>query len=282
MPLQILFKLPGFLDSFAKTEMLGEKFMKKLIVLVSFLLCCIHTSDVFAEKQPIESGAMSFQFFVNPIASPDEAHIELFLINEGEKTLEFEAPTSQWYDFVIIDENDKIVYEYSKGKFFLQAIQRIILKPGETKIWIENVNLPSGKNLKPGKYKINAQLKATTLNGESIKGYHTLMDEAVMVVPPENPIIKNVRVNKEEGSMVVSGQARPTTGELFYVVEDGHQEWVTETKIKLDSVHPTWGDFSFRLNLPEDNNINPLPFILYIYEKDKSGNIIHAYPKLLD
>jgi hypothetical protein len=256
--------------------------MKKLLVLVSCLLCCVLPSVAIAENQPIKSQGMSFQFFVNPIASPDEVHIELFLTNEGERVLEFEAPTSQWYDFTITNEKNEIVYEYSKGKFFLQAIQRLILKPGETKIWIENVNEHSGKNLKPGTYKINAQFKATTLNGESIKGYHTLMDEAVMVVPPENPIIKNVKVNKAEGSIVVSGKARPTTGTLFYVVEDGHQEWVSETKIKLDSKHSSWGDFSFELNLPDDKNVDPLPFILYIYEKDNKGNIIHAYPKLLD
>jgi hypothetical protein len=255
--------------------------MKKLIVLVSFLICFVLPLGALAEKQPTKTQEMSFQFFVNPIASPDEVHIELFLTNEGDKTLEFEAPTSQWYDFTITDKKDKIVYEYSKGKFFLQAIQRLVLKPGETKIWIENINEQSGKTLKPGKYKINAQFKATTLNGENIKGYHTLIDEALMVVPPENPIIKNVKVNKDEGSMVVSGQARPTTGSLFYVVEDGHQEWVSETKIKLDSKHPSWGDFSFELNLPEDNNVDPLPFILYIYEKDNKGSIIHAYPKLL-
>jgi hypothetical protein len=262
--------------------MLGEKFMKKLIVLVSFLLSWTITSDTFAENPPIKGEGMRFQFFINPIASPDEAHIELFLINEGENVLEFEAPTSQWYDFTITNEKDEIVYEYSKGKFFLQAIQRTILNPGETKIWIENVILPSGKSLKPGKYKVNAQFKASTLNGESIKGYHTLMDEAVMIVPPENPIIKNVRVNKAEGRMVVSGQARPTTGALYYVVEDGHQEWVAETIIKVDSKHPTWSDFSFNLNLPEDKNVDPLRFILYIYGKDSKGNIIHAYPKLLD
>jgi hypothetical protein len=256
--------------------------MKKLIVLVSFLICCFVPSVTLAEKQPTKPDGMSFQFFINPIASHDEAHIELFLTNEGEKPLEIEAPTSQWYDFTITDEKDNIVYEYSKGKFFLQAIQRMILKPGETKIWIENVVLPSGKSLKPGEYKVNAQFKATTLNGESIKGYHTLTDEAVMVVPPENPIIKNVKINIEEGSMVVSGKARPTSGELYYVVEDGHQEWVKETKIKLDSVHPDWGDFSFKLILPEDNDIDSLPFILYIYEKDVKGNIIHAYPKLLN
>jgi hypothetical protein len=256
--------------------------MKKIIVLVSFLISCFVPSVTLAEKQSNKSDGMSFQFFINPVASPEETHIELFLTNEGEKTLEFEAPTSQWYDFTITDEKDKIVFQYSKGKFFLQAIQRTILKPGETKIWIENVILPSGKSLKPGEYKVNAQFMATTLNGESIKGYHSLMDEAVMVVPPENPIIKNVKVNIEEGSMVVSGKARPTSGELYYVVEDGHQEWVTETKIKLDSVHPNWGDFSFKLILPEDNDIDSLPFILYIYEKDDKGNIIHAYPKLLN
>jgi hypothetical protein len=282
MHLQILSKQLGFLVSSAKTEMLGEGAMKKLIVLVSFLICCVSPLGVLAEKQPTKSDGMSFQFFINPIASPDEAHIELFLTNEGDKTLEFEAPTSQWYDFTLTDKKDKIVYEYSKGRFFLQAIQRLVLKPGETKIWIENVVLPSGQSLKPGEYKVNAQFKATTLNGESIKGYHTLTDEAVMVVPPENPIIRNVKVNIEEGSMLVSGKARPTTGELYYVVEDGHQEWVTETKIKLDSVHPDWGDFSFKLNLPEDNNIDSLPFILYIYEKDVKGNIIHPYPKLLN
>jgi hypothetical protein len=255
--------------------------MKRLSMLFCLVLVFMSPLKSFAEKQPPKNDEISFQFFINPIAGPEESHIELFLTNEGVKTLEFEAPTSQWYDLEIFNQKKEMVYDYAKGKFFLQAIQKIILKPGETKIWVENINKPTGKNLAPGKYTVIAQLKATNLNGESIKGYHTLMDEAEMVVPPENPIIKNVNIEKNNGNFMVTGKAKPTTGEIFYVVEDGHHEWIQEKRIKLSSDHASWSEFSFEVTLPKDKKTDTIPYILYLYEKDEKGNIIHSYPKIL-
>jgi hypothetical protein len=222
----------------------------------------------------------SFQFFINPVASSEEAHLEIYLRNVGEKILEFEAPTSQWYDFTVRDPFDKIVYSYSKGKSFLQAFQKMILKPGESKLWMEKIKLP-GKSLNVGNYKIEAKLLVATINGESVKGYHILMDQAEMVVPPKNPIIKSVMINKNEGIHVVSGKARLNSGELFYVVEDGHNEWIPETKIKLESKHSQWGDFSFVLNIPKEKYHASLTLILYLYEKDEEGTINHSYSKII-
>lgn len=253
--------------------------MKKLISLICLLICCLNPVEARGENKTEDNEKNSFHFFVNPIAGPEEAYIKIILINKGKNKLEFEAPTSQWYDFTITNEKNEIVYVYSKGKFFLQALQKIILNPGESKIWIENLNDQTEKRLIPGKYKVNAKLKATSVNGDSIQEYHSLIDQAVMIVPPENPIIRNVQLIKKNGSIVVSGQARPTLGVLYYVVEDGHDEWISETKMNLEIKHPNWTDFSFEVIFAQEPE--KLPFILYLYEKDKKGNIIHTYPKML-
>lgn len=255
--------------------------MKKIVWLLCMLIGLAISTTAIAEKKSEKVDEISFQFFVNPIAGPEEAFLEIFLINEGTNTLEFEAPTSQWYDITITNQKNEIVYDYSKGRAFLQAFQKIILNPGETQVWMERIYGPSGKHLAPGEYKINAKLKATTINGERITGYHVLMDEAVMTVPPENPIIKNVRINKNDNNMVVSGMARPVSGELYYIVEDGHHEWISETKVKRDFHHPNWSEFSFEFKIQKEKYPDSLPYILYIYEKDDKGTIIHSYPKLL-
>ena len=128
---------------------------------------------------------------------------------------------------------------------------------------------------------MNVQFKATTLNSEIIKDQSALTHQVEMVVPEQNPIIKNLKVENQDNHYIVSGKARPTTGLLYYLVEDGHHEWVAERELKVKSKYPKWSDFSFELTIQEGKYPDRLPLIISIYEKDNKGNMIHTYQKML-
>ena len=106
--------------------------MKTLFLLSSIFIAYISPSEVQAKIDDVP-----FHFFVQPIAGPEEVVFEIMLTNEGQKTLEFEIPSSQFYEITIQDHKDEVVYRYSEGRYFLQAIQKVIIKPGETKTWME-------------------------------------------------------------------------------------------------------------------------------------------------
>jgi hypothetical protein len=250
--------------------------MRGRIFLICLLLTSIFSSEVYGVAIPENLDGVSFQFFINPVAGPEEVMIEISFINDGEKTIDMEAATSQWYEITILNQKDEIVYQFSEGRSFLQAFQHLSIKPGETKTWIQNIKNIDGTMLAPGKYKVIVQLLPYSINGVTIKGTK-IMDQKEMVVPKENPIIKNVKINKNH----VSGEARPYSGMIYYVVEDGHHEWISETKMNVGKKFPTWGKFTFELKLPKNKKQNKLPLILYLYEKDDKGNIIHSYPKII-
>jgi hypothetical protein len=231
------------------------------------VIALVHT--VKAEFQP--EG--QFHFSVNPIPDPEETIIQINLTNVDKQPLEFEAPTSQWFDITITDQQDKIVYRYSDGRSFLQAFQQLTLNPGETKKWSVNIKEPYGKQLNPGTYTVTAVLKAITVNGKDLKSYHNLIDQKEMVVPPKNPIIRNVMLNLQNDRLEIRGNAKH--GNIFYVIEDGHREWVKETMVKVNGKYSAWGDFTIKLNLPEGKE----PLTLYLYVKDQNGRLVHIYPK---
>ncbi|MHC0036725.1 BsuPI-related putative proteinase inhibitor [Pseudoneobacillus sp. C159] len=245
--------------------------MKKILLVLFFVTSLPLVSNVQAETNP-ES---QFRFYINPVPDPEETVIEIFLANEGNQILEFEAPTSQWFDFTVTNQDEEIVYHYSHGRSFLQAFQKLILRPGETKKWSVNLSEPHGQKLKPGKYLVKAQLKAISVNGEDLKGYHRLMDQKEMVIPEKNPIIKNVIIKLNGDRLEISGHAKPLRGELFFVVEDGHRELVKESMVKVPGKPSAWGAFFIKVDIPKGSD----SFILYLYEKDKKGNMLHIYPK---
>jgi hypothetical protein len=253
--------------------------MSQIRLLLFIIFVFFNATIALAENNAPKD--INFHFFIHPIAGPEEADIELFLINEGDQSLEFEAPTSQWYEISIFNSKNELVYQYSRGRSFLQAFQKLVLKPGEKKVWVESIYKNKEEKLAEGTYKVQAILKAVTLNGEDIANYHILKDEATLVIPPANPIIELVKMDKNEKNIVVSGKARPESGRLYYVVEDGHHEWIPETKIKGDFSSNDWKEFSFDLKMPPVKKQDAIPLILYIYERDEHGVMKHSYPKLI-
>jgi hypothetical protein len=251
--------------------------MRFFILLICYLIS-VFPSESDAETVPKVKEGVDFHFFINPIAGPEEAIVELFLTNESNGTLTFEAPTSQFYEITVVDENEQVVYQYSEGKSFLQAFQSFTLKPGETKIWLENLN--ESKHLSPGKFKVKAELLAKPINDHTLE--NKIIDTAILVVPEMNSMVKDIKVSsKKNNQFAITGKSRSKSGELYYVVEDGHHEWKEETKVNIQPSYPKWKEFSFTINLNKERSSGELPIVLYIYEKDREGNMINIYPKLL-
>ncbi len=74
----------------------------------------------------------------------------------------FKYNTSQYYDF-IIKKDGKIIWKWSEGKYFLQAVQYKLLKPGQnysvTEEWKINQNLVTGIYHVEGINLANPQIK---------------------------------------------------------------------------------------------------------------------------
>ncbi|EIJ81885.1 hypothetical protein PB1_03060 [Bacillus methanolicus PB1] len=99
----------------------------------------------------------------------------------------------------------------------------------------------------------------------------------------ENPVFRNVKVSGEKGNYEVSGEARPIKGVFYFTVEDGHNEFIFETKRDHKTKFPVWAPFSISIDI--DKNKLPLngSLILNLYERSKKDNsIIHTYPVQLE
>lgn len=89
--------------------------------------------------------------------------------------------------------------------------------------------------------------------------------------------IRNVKVHGTGGRYVVTGQARPTKGNYFYTVEDGHNLLVEERLLLKKGERPRWTPFKIKViimpkMLPRNGTI-----VLYAYQRDTHGRIAQGY-----
>ncbi|MFD2443160.1 hypothetical protein ACFSO7_04095 [Bacillus sp. CGMCC 1.16607] len=91
--------------------------------------------------------------------------------------------------------------------------------------------------------------------------------------------IKNVEITKKNGTYVVMADVRPKLGVFYYVLEDGHNEWIAETKVKVRKMSSEWERINIELIFPKNKFQDKLPMILYLYEKDEKGEILHPTAK---
>ena len=63
-------------------------------------------------------------------------------------------------------------------------------------------------------------------------------------------LFKGIKVEGSNGSYKISGEARPITGKFYYTVEDGHNELVSQTEVRVAAAYPEWNGFSISLSIP--------------------------------
>jgi hypothetical protein len=98
-------------------------------------------------------------------------------------------------------------------------------------------------------------------------------------VEAENPIFQNIKVSGGKGEYHISGEARPMSGEFFYMIEDGHNELETIKRVKTDFSYPAWSDFQLNVKVKA-----PLKgtLTLCLFEKGANEKIIHFLPIVLE
>ncbi|WP_419888724.1 BsuPI-related putative proteinase inhibitor [Neobacillus niacini] len=119
-----------------------------------------------------------FQFSVVPIVGSETVKFELFIKNNEESPLNFEFPTSQYYEITVTDQSGHEVYRYSKGRFFLQALQTIKIEPHKTyrkvELWDYQLH---GKRVPAGEYIVSATLLPRKINDKPISNNQTLLSK---------------------------------------------------------------------------------------------------------
>lgn len=220
----------------------------------------------------VEAGSDRLDFSVQPFPGEEGVKISLRLHNESdhEKTLTFQ--TSQAFDYYIKNDQGNVVYQYSRDKSFLQALQSLRLKRGEEKVWTEKWDyIQNGHRVPTGRYTIEALLL-----GEDLSGFdHPLRAVGSFNVPVENGSFRSVGVKEIKGRFVVTGKARVADGSFYYSVEDGHEVLLKESLMKVNKEAPYWTGFS--IVLPELKGSGERMF-LHLYERDDGdGKVVNLY-----
>ncbi|CAM3658805.1 BsuPI-related putative proteinase inhibitor [Mesobacillus zeae] len=210
-------------------------------------------------------------FSVEPTAGPGRATFDLILKNDSNEALVFEFPTSQHYEITVSDPEGNVVYRYSEGKAFAQVIKNLMLQPGQKVTWKESWDYRyKGKRVKAGDWTVKATLKARVVGGQS---QQKLEDSKSLYIPPENHVFKKILTSGSGGSYKVTGLIR-NGGEFFYSVEDGHKEYLPETKIAAGKSNRHWEPFSIRVNIPEEKLPGNGVLILNLYERKGEGRVM--------
>lgn len=107
---------------------------------------------------------------------------EISLTNQTEETVELQFPSGQQFEIIVRDRKGNIVYQYSEGKVFTQAIVIKEIKPRETITWTDEWDMKvNGELVKPGEYFVTAQLQIMSLNGEGVDSQQFLIEKKVVI-----------------------------------------------------------------------------------------------------
>ena len=245
-------------------------------------LCIILFLFPFSLKGEANNGEDNhrFQFSIIPIAGNDSVQFEILIKNEGDEPLSLEFPSSQFYEISVTDPSGLEVYRYSRGRFFLQALQTIKIDPHQTFRKIESWNYQvNGERVPAGQYTVTASLLSRKLNDQSLSNKQRVVSMVKFNLPEENPVIRNVKAVGNSGNYLIFGESKGSVG-IFYIVEDGHVEYITEKPIRTTGSQE-WENFKLEVHIPKDKLPDEGSLIFTIYERS-GEEIKNTYPVLLE
>ena len=207
------------------------------------------------------SFGLALDIHVRP--GTEQAEMDIILQNRSNQKRELVFSTSQVFEIQITNPKTKeIVYTYSANKSFLQAIQRMVLRPKEVRRWSETWVYAENGKVPQGEHVVKLTLLAQTVDKKPLD--HNQRSIVKQVFFPEvNPIITDISIQRNYNGFLVSGTVSADSHEIFFTLDDGHRVLIPEKRIWVRQEH-------FYFLVP--NNEIPLEtkgtLILTIYTKN--------------
>ncbi|MFC0189681.1 BsuPI-related putative proteinase inhibitor [Fictibacillus aquaticus] len=112
------------------------------------------------EKRPGNDGQGIAAGAIEPSLSvleekPGQVLLRYELKNQTEQVKELHFTSGKRYDYTITDKEGNVVYEFSKEHMFMQVLNKVTIKQGDS--YVQDIMI---KNLPPGKYKVEVWLTA--------------------------------------------------------------------------------------------------------------------------
>jgi len=98
----------------------------------------------------------------------DEFEVKIKLINYTSSSRSFTFNTGQKYELQLLDKDDSVVFVWSRGKAFIQAIQTLEVEAGEKEKWTAKINT---SGIEAGKYQLKGWLtdRKRSLTADSVE-----------------------------------------------------------------------------------------------------------------
>jgi len=117
------------------------------------------------------------------------------------------------------------------------------------------------------------------VEGMGVNNHTTVPTSFSIKDQSEQGNFKDVQVNKTNGKYIVTGKSKLKKGVFYYSVENGHNEVVTEQKVKVNNLN--WTSFKLSFSPKEQSPKNGV-LLLNLYEKNRSGEVIDNFPIVVD
>lgn len=223
--------------------------MKKLLCfIVIFSLVFLTSYQVKAERDGL--SMISWEVHLTP--KQEQLDIDFIVKNNGNQDVTLEFPTSQYYDYSIYDVNNKEVFRFSKGRYFLQAFQYIRIPKGEKKVWKGSWKYTSNNTkFKEGLFVLKAIFMPSKINGESL-GKRFVASEEFSI-----PLFKDLNIQRNNHVWSINGTVKNTLNGYFYTVENGHNLLVEKTPLSISN-----GEFTATIPVKDGT------YILTIFNKE--------------
>jgi Intracellular proteinase inhibitor len=199
------------------------------------------------------------------------------LRNSGDIPANFTFPSAQTIEFTIKNDKGEVVYQSSKDMSYAQVLTNIEVPNASAKVWEEQVNFVD-KSMPYGNYEVTANFVATAVNDKKLNGEITQVTQPLSYhkLTTINENGSKVVISGENGHYEIKGTYLSEQDEIFYSVEDGHNNLIDETilpvKIKSGSVNL----LDFSLDIPKESLPNNGVVTLIIYEKNKDDQVTNS------
>ncbi|SHM42890.1 BsuPI-related putative proteinase inhibitor [Gracilibacillus kekensis] len=203
------------------------------------------------------------------------------LVNKNEQAVDIMFSSGQQYEIEVYQE-EALIYQFSEGKMFTEALIEESLKSGEMKKWTETWEITDG--LKAGDYQVKMSLLPAEINGEELEGEHLTQSIELSLnemegTNDENSLeepFRSIEVEGNNGEYLVTGEIDTSIGDVYYEVEDGHNYLVEKTEVPVDG--EGWQSFEINVTISEEFLPENGTMIMLLYSEDRT----EQYPIQLD